>query len=278
MPAVVATQQQAGLSVNSAVPLFTMGEYSVHPMELCSEDQIVSLFVKVSQRGNPVLQGRPVADLELLGRAMYRKTMLSRMGQVVLHKGKPVALSCNWDASAGGVWDGSGLTMPSSLSVHAAVGKACFASLPERSGSTFFAAFYGVLPPHPALLFGVLGLGSLFLAKEMGFEHTFQYTLVPTLLKRGTFGASHGGASWCIKFADVPTSDAAISQELTELGGTCNCAVMTLDYATSPEYVGVAAATVRMTPEAILAPCLASASQHAELLRGRQTAMITSRL
>jgi len=204
--------------------------------------------------------------------------MLLRMGQVVMHKGKPVALSCNWDAGAGGVWAGSGLTMPASLKVHAAIGKAAFASLPEQSGSTFFAAFYGVLPPHPGLLFGVLGMASLIMAKELGFEHTFQYTLLPTLLKRGAFGASHGGSSWGIKFADVPTSDVAISQELTQLGGTVNCAAMTLEYATGPEYVGQAAAVVRMDPAVMLAPSRAIALQHVEILRGTQTAMITSRL
>jgi len=257
-----------------------MGDYSIYPMEVCSEDQIVRLFVKVSQRGNPVLQGRPVADLALLGRAMYRKTMLLRMGQVVMHKGKPVALSCNWDAAAGGVWAGSGLTMPASLSVHAAIGRAAFDSLPEQQDSTFFAAFYGVLPPHPGgPLFGVLGLASAMMAKEMGFEHTFQYTLLPTLLKRGAFGASHGGASWGIKFADVPTADVAVSRELTELAGTVNCSVMTLEYATGPEYVGQAARVVRMDPAAMMAPCRAIASQHVEFLRGTQTAGIfTSRL
>lgn len=256
-----------------------MGDYSIYPMEVCSEDQIVRLFVSVAQRGNPVLQGRPVADLALLGRAMYRKTMLLRMGQVVMHKGKPVALSCNWDAGAGGVWAGSGLTMPASLSVHAAIGKAAFASLPEQSGSTFFAAFYGVLSPHPALLFGVLGMASLIMAQEMGFENTFQYTLLPTLLKRGGCGASQGGASWSIQFADVPTSDVATSQELTELGGTVNCATMTLEYATGPEYVGQAAGVVRMDPAVMLAPSRAIASQHVQLLRRSQTAeILTSRL
>jgi len=252
-------------------------------MEVCSEDQIARLFVKVSQRGNPVLQGRPTADLELLGRAMYRKTMLMRMGQVVMHKGKPIALSCNWDAGAGGVWAGSGLTMPSSLLAHAAIGNAAFASLPERSGSTFFCSFYGVLPPHPGVLFGMLCMASLVLAKESGFEHTFQYTLLPTLLKRGLFGASAASAdddqSWGIKFAEVPTSEAAVSEELTELGGTINCSLMNLAYATGPVYFKSAASVVGLkNPNDLQVPSQEMASQHFQFLCGNPTSMISSRL
>jgi len=277
------SQQQVEVSFNSSipstapVPLLSMGPYSIYPMEVCSEDQIAQLFVKVSQRGNPVLQGRPAADVELLGRAMYRKTMLMRMGQVVMHSGKPVALSCNWDAGAGGVWEGSGLTMPSSLLAHAAVGKAVFASLPERSGSTFFAAFYGVLPKHPGSLFGVLGTASLMLAKDIGFEHSFQYTLLPTLKDRGAFGgnASADEETWGVKFADVPTSDVAVSEELTELGGTCNCSLMTLEYGTGA-YVKVCADIVRLkNPDELRVPSQAAASKHMQFLRGEQTPVMS---
>lgn len=277
------TQQQAELSessIHSDGPalLFSMGDYSFYPMEVCSEDQIASLFAQVSQRGNPVLRGRPAADLDLLGRAMYQKTMLLRTGLVVLHTGKPVALSCNWDAAAGGAWVGSGLAVPPSLLAHAAIGNAAFASLPERSGSTFCCAFSGVLHPHPGGIFGVFALAGFLVAKEMGFENTFQFTLLPTMLKRDLFGASQGGESWGIKFADVPTSEVAVSHELTEMGGTCNCSVMTSEYATSSEYVRQGAGVVGMDPDVMLAHSLAIASQHVKFLRGNQTEITTSRL
>merc|ERR1712216_981879 len=91
-----------------AVPaLATFGAYTIYPMEFCTEDQIARLFSKVCQRGNPVLQGRPIRDLEQLGRAMYRKSMKLSTGNVALYQGEPVALGCSWDMADGGVWAGS---------------------------------------------------------------------------------------------------------------------------------------------------------------------------
>jgi hypothetical protein len=89
--------------------LLTMGEYTMYPMEFCTEDQVAKLFSKICQRGNPVLQGRPAADLILLGRAMYRKAKVLSLGQVAVHKGQPVALGFSWDVADGGVWKDSGL-------------------------------------------------------------------------------------------------------------------------------------------------------------------------
>ena len=84
--------------------LLNHGEYTVHPMSTCSEDEVAVLFAKVCQRNNPVLQGRPFKDLELLGRAMFRKSAKLGMGQVTKHEGKAVGLGCCWDFAEGGVW------------------------------------------------------------------------------------------------------------------------------------------------------------------------------
>merc|ERR1712048_861105 len=87
--------------------LLTIGDYTIYPLEYCSEDEAAELFRKMAARGNPgnpVLQGRPAADLKLLGRAMYRKSNLLKLGQVAVHKGEPVAMYVSWDVATGGVW------------------------------------------------------------------------------------------------------------------------------------------------------------------------------
>jgi len=266
------------------IPLATFGEYTMHPMEFCTEDQIAKLFTRVCQRGNPVLAGRPFADLELLGRAMYRKSNILRLGQVAVHKGQPVALSCCWDAAEGGVWAGSGLEMPASLAAHAACGKECFAQLPKRGKKTFFAAFYGVDIPHNGQLFGYLGMSSFVMANALGFEDTFQYTLLPTLTGRGLFTEQDKDEAdtinWPTRFADVPTADPAVSAELTELGGNINLSLTRLGYALEPEYMKMAAATVRMqTGDELLRPSQLMGMNHLKWLQQTQSRnIITSRL
>jgi len=132
------------INQNQIPSLGTHGEYAAYPLEVVTEDQASKLFSKICQRGNPVLQGRPAADLVLLGRAMYRKAMLNRLRQVYFHtSGELVAIGFSWDVATGGVWQDTGLEMPASLEAHAACGKAAFDSLQtkKRSDKNYFAVF-----------------------------------------------------------------------------------------------------------------------------------------
>lgn len=242
----------------------------MYPMEFCSEGQIATLFSKVCQRGNPVLQGRPEADLELLGRAMYRKSSSMRLGQVAVHKGEPVAFSCCWDAAEGGVWEGSGLEMPASLAAHAACGKAAFESLTTQSGKTLFCAFYGVLPPHNIALFGYLAVSGVVMAHALGFQDTFQYTFRPTPISRGV----------TVRFADVPTDTAGVAADLKELDGNINLFAEDMNYVVGDDCMEKVAATLRMkTANEIRRPAELMARNHLRWLKQAQPAnMITSRL
>jgi hypothetical protein len=271
--------------------LLTMGEYTMYPMEFCTEDQVAKLFSKICQRGNPVLQGRPAADLILLGRAMYRKAKVLSLGQVAVHKGQPVALGFSWDVADGGVWKDSGLEMPASLAAHAACGKAAFESLKVR-GETYFAGFFGVLPPHDGVLFGYLACSSFMMGHALGFKDGFQYTLLPTLNKRGgvfdKFGADDDNMNWNVKFAEIAETaevEGAVSDELRELDGNVNISLTSLNYVMGEEWMARAAATVRLSSsEKIRRPSQLMATNHMNWLK-RQTQsqtqsanMITSRL
>lgn len=258
----------------SEIPaLATFGEYTMYPMEYCTEEQVAKLFSKVCQRGNPVLQGRPVADLHLLGRAMYRKSNILRLGQVAVHKGQPIALGCCWDVTEGGVWKDSGFEMPASMAAHAAAGKAAFESLETRSDKTFFAAFYGVAPSHNAALFGYLAISSFMMAKAMGFQDGFQYTLLPTLIGRGggvfeKHGTDSENMNWMIKFADVPADSADVSAELADLDGNLNISLTDLNYALGEAYMARAAGTVRLkTSDDIRRPAQLMARNHVNWLK-----------
>jgi len=249
-------------------PLLTLGAYSIYPMEVCTEDQVAELFTKICQRGNPLLQGLPHADLLLLGRAMYRKTVMWRLGQVVLHEGKPVAISCNWDLSAGGVWANTGLTQPASLQTHGVIGKAVMDTLPATEGKVFYSAFYGVLPSHPGVLFGYIGMAGYMLQHARGYHSSFQFTLLPTFLKRGLFAATGTAGdvkSWGLNFTDIPSTDAAVRAHLDEMAGHCNIALSKLDYLTGPKYMPLGAKVVRLkTPEELEVPCRECTTNHLE--------------
>jgi len=289
------TSESASISSISSLPahvgrsneipaLATLGEYTMYPMEFCTEDQIAKLFSKVCQRGNPVLQGRPEADLNLLGRAMYRKSKIMRLGQVAVHKGQPIALGCCWDVAEGGVWKDSGLEMPASLAAHASAGLAAFGSLQARSDKTFFAGFYGVLPPHNAQLFGYLAISSLMMAHAMGFQDAFQFTLLPTLLgKTGGVFSKHGtdaeNMNWNMRFADVP-ANSVVAAELKELDGNLNLSLTDLNYAMGEAYMSRSAATVRLkSSDEIRLPAQLMARNHVNWLKQTQSnSMITSRL
>jgi len=265
--------------------LATLGEYTMYPMEFCTEDQVAKLFSKICQRGNPVLQGRPVGDLILLGKAMYRKAKLERLGQVAMHKGQPVALGFSWDVADGGVWKDSGLEMPASLAAHAACGKAAFESLNTR-GQTLFGGFFGVLPPHDGVLFGYLAVSSFMMGHQLGFKDGFQYTLLPTLNKRGgvfqKFGAEEDNMNWNVRFADIAAgSEGVVSDELRELDGNVNLSLSSLNYVMGEEWMARAAATVRLqSTEQIRRPSQLIATNHVNWLKrqAQSTNMITSRL
>jgi len=280
---------QAQINNQHEIPaLATIGEYTVYPLEYSTEDDVAKLFSRVCQRGNPVLQGRPAADLVVLGRAMYRKAKLISTGQVVVHKtGEVVALGFGWDVAEGGVWKNSGLEMPASLAAHAACGKEAFDSLTAR-GKTFFGAFYGVLPPHDGVFFGFLAVSGFMMARERGFLDGFQYTLLQTLTKRGAgvfgkFGKGDDNMNWHLEFAEIAdkVDNKAVSDEIREIGGTVNVSLTNLDYAIEgEEWMARCAKTVRLeSAEHMRAPSQEMATNQLKWLRQTQsTNMITSRL
>jgi len=265
-------------------PFLTFGEYTIMPMQVCSEEQIAQLFSKVCQRGNPVLQGRPQADLFLLGRAMYRKCMKSQTGNVAMHKGLPVALGCGWDMADGGAWAGSGFEMPASMAAHAACGKAAFDQFHERkrSGSTYFAAFYGVLPPHNVKLFGYCGFSNFCIAHKLGFQDSFQYTLIPALTGRGLFTEQDKNPedtmNWPCRFADVPHADSEVRAELQQLDGNINLSLSSLEYIMTPEYQKMAGGICGMTGDQLFQPSDLIATNQLNWLRSQSSSQITARL
>merc|ERR1712070_866590 len=207
-------------------------------------------------------------------------------GQVAVHNGEPVAVGFGWDAAEGGVWKDSGLEIPASLTAHAACGKAAFESLTPR-GETFFGGFYGVLPPHDGVLFGYLAVSGFMMAHSMGFKDGFQYTLLPTLNKRGgvfgKFGKEENNMNWHVQFSDIADalSDKAISDELRDMGGTVNISLTSLDYAINQdEWMERCAATVKLpTPDHMRRPSEQMAANQVQWMRQTQsTNIITSRL
>jgi hypothetical protein len=282
---------QAQVNTQQEFPvLATLGEYTVYPMEYCTEEQIATLFSKICQRGNPVLQGRPAADLVLLGRAMYRKANLLKLGQVVVHQDQPVAMGVSWDVAAGGVWQDSGLEMPASMAAHAACGKAAFDSLKANArGKTLFSAFHGVLPPHDGVFFCHLAVSSFFMGHAMGFQDGFQFTLLPTLNKRAggvfaKFGPEDQNTQWDFTFNDVADKlDKAVGDELREVGGQISASLTSTNWALNgegDEWMKRAATTVRLpTADDTRRPSQQMATNQMNWARQSQpTNMITSRL
>lgn len=275
----VSSPQVPANDQNELPALATLGDYTVYPMEYCTEDQVAELFGKICQRGNPVLKGRPAADLDLLGRAMCRKANLMKLGQVVVSKeGEPVALAFSWDAAEGGVWKDSGLDMPDSLAVHAACGKAAFDTLKTR-GQTLFIGFFGVLPPHDGVLFGYLAVASFMIGHALGFQDGFQYTLLPTLNKRAgsvfePFGSEDQNLNWHLQFAEVAANaDEAAADELRNMEGVVNCSLTNLDFALGEEseWMARAARTVRLqSGDVIRGPAQSIATSHVEWLKQPQ--------
>jgi hypothetical protein len=256
-------------------------------MEYCTEDQVAKVFIKICQRGNPVLQGRPAGDLHLLGKAMYRKSNPTgmSMGQVAMHKGEPVALAFNWDVAEGGVWQGSGFEVPASLLTHAACGKAAFDSLKVR-GKTFFAGFFGVAPGHSGQLYGYMACSSYMVAHKLGFEDGFQFTLLASLTNRpsyGQYGTEEENTNWHVQLADVAAGkDKVVVDELLEMTGLINCSLTNLNFAMEEggEWMARAAATIKLqSADEIRRPSQAMCTNYMRWLRQTQsTQAITSRL
>jgi hypothetical protein len=245
------TQVETGNASESS-PLVTIGEYKIYPLEYCSEDEIADLFCKMAARGkpgNPVLQGRSAADLKLLGRAMYRKSNILRLGNVAFHEGKPVAIGCNWDVADGGVWEGSGLEMPASMAAHAVIGKAAFDELASNTGRRiWYCGFYGVVPGHNAGLFSWLGTAGAMMADALGFDDFFVYSLLPSLQGReGMYSrkSTDKEKHWSIRFADIDCSP-DVSAELKELDGTCQMGLMSIKHTLSQDYLAGAAKMVKI--------------------------------
>lgn len=252
--------------------ILTRGEYKFYPMEFCAEEQVATLFSKICQRGNPVLLGRPVADLVLLGRAMYRKAKILRTGLVAMLGDEPIAIGFSWDHADGGVWKDSGLERPASLEAHAACGGAAFESLPKRS-ETFFGGFYGSLPGHKTEIFGILAVSNFVLGKALGFGDTFQFTLLPSLNARGgvfgAFGKEEDNYNWNVKFADVAVGkEGPVADELRELDGNMTLSRTSNNFVLTDDYMEKAAQTVRLpTAQSMREPTELMAANHLNWLK-----------
>jgi len=253
--------------------LFTYGEYAIHPMTTVSEEEVAVLFTKICQRGNPVLQGRPFKDLELLGKAMYRKCAKMGMGQVSKHDGKVIGLGFAWDLAEGGCWEGTGLTMPASMAAHAACGKACYDAIHQRGRNrkTLFVAFYGILPPHSPHTFGMMAMSHFAMGQAMGYEDAFQFTLLPTLKGKGVFAddkSNDDSLNFAMKFSDVPSDRADVIEELKDLDGSINLQLTATKYNMSEEYMKMACATTRIKEPAVLRHAMETVcANHLKFLR-----------
>eukprot|EP00928_Gymnodinium_smaydae_P037956 TRINITY_DN26286_c0_g1_i1.p1 TRINITY_DN26286_c0_g1~~TRINITY_DN26286_c0_g1_i1.p1 ORF type:complete len:292 (+),score=29.48 TRINITY_DN26286_c0_g1_i1:65-940(+) len=262
------------------VAVGSLGEYTFYPLEFCSEDKIARLFSEVSQRGNPFLRGRPLHDLEQLGRAMCRKARKLGNGFVVVYQGEPVAFGCGWDMADGGVWEGCGLEMPASVEGHAACGKAAFEEFAKRKRdkSTFFYAFAGVKPPHSSALFAYLLAVSFCLAHKMGFEDTFLYTLMPSVMKLGDIVGQGTNAEdcmfWTFPFSDVPSSSETVRAELAKLGdGTMKLNLLKLAYMfNNPDYQKSGAGAFNLGAAQIFEPAMKIAENQLKWLHNRDKA------
>jgi hypothetical protein len=225
-----------------------------------------------------------MADLMVLGRAMYRKSTAGRTGNVAMYQGEPVALGCGWDMAEGGVWSGSGLEMPASLRAHAACGKAAFESFQQKKirDRTYFCAFYGVLPPHNVKLFGFCGFSNFCLAKKLGFQDSFQYTLIPTLTKKGLFtGKDDAGVdniNYPLPFRSIPSDQPAVRAELDELDGDINVNLASLDFIMGPAYTKMAGAICGLKGPEILKPSELIATNQLKWMQIQDSGRIISRL
>lgn len=272
---------------NSSTLLGCFGEYEFYPLTVCSEDEMADLFAKVCQRTNPLLQGRPHDDLVLLGRAMYRKCLPAGISAVAKHKGELVALNCVWDAAYGGAWKDSGLVMPASLEPHAEVAKACFEQLdPNDDSRVLFSAFCGVNHPHTGKLFGVMALTHLYVSEALGFDKSFQYTVLAKSLVARTKGNSHIAENEFQRhikpqpFAEIAIGAAkeTVRAELNELEGEARGSITHLKWMTSSGYIPVIALSCRATQDELTTASRPCADKQLEILKEGSTKAPVSRL
>lgn len=269
------------------------GEYDIYPLQYCSEDAVAHLFAKTCQRRNPLLQGRPQEDLVLLGRAIYRKTLPLGISQVAMYRGEPVALNTIWDLAEGGAWKGSGLETPESLQAHAEVAKACFGRLadadaeegnPDSGMPTVFAAFGGVAAPHDGKLFGKMGLAGIYLAKEMGYERSFQYTVLASLIGRseGKDAFKRSKVMRTLKpvhFAEIESESDATRADLKELDGISRMSVTHLSFMCSDPYMQLVAMAVKAEDsEEISVPAREWSRSQSDIMSRSRYAPVSSRL
>jgi hypothetical protein len=278
--------QEVKSELDTSFPSVTIGEYTIYPLEYCHEDEAADLFCKIAPRGNPgnpVLQGRPAADLKLLGRAMYRKTNKSRMGHVAFHNGKAVAIGCSWDCADGGVWEGSGLEMPASMEAHAQIGKTAFASLQKHGRKTWYCGFYGVVPGHSATLFSYLGLMGDMMSQKLGFEDMFVYSMLTSLQSREGMYSRKSNANekhWKVQFADIDDASPAVSAELKELDGTLQLGLIDTAFSLGDDYLTGVAKMVRIkSVDELRGPSQEMADKQLAWIKQTQSAVrIASRL
>lgn len=212
-------------------PLFSTGPYDLYPLHFCSAEAVAELFVKICGRGNPILQGKPTADLYRLGVAFYKKSVGSVTSLVFLKGAEPVALMFGWDSFNGGVWkDTSG--PPESLVCHATIGAAIFASKPckaTRPGHEVFLAFSGVALPHPGpVLLHSMQITALLCASAAGYVNSFGYAVHPKTIEQSQSLPAEPGVRqvWRVSYSDIEVEDQAVREEMCNIHpGTAVCSV-----------------------------------------------------
>jgi len=216
-------------------PLYTTGPYALYPLHVCSAEAIAKLFVKICARGNPILQGKPAADLYLLGLAFYKKSVGSVMSLVFLKGVEPVALMFGWDLVQGGVWkDTSG--PPQSLACHSAIGAAVFASKPVTTlpGQDMFMAFAGVALPHPGqILLHAMQIMAIFSAAAAGYSNTFAYAVHAKTIEQTQSVPDEPGVrhTWRISYSNIKVTDQAVREEICSIyPGIAECSMTSLAF------------------------------------------------
>jgi len=216
-------------------PLYTTGPYALYPLHVCSAEAIAKLFVKICARGNPILQGKPAADLYRLGLAFYKKSAGSVMSTVFLKGVEPVGLLFGWDIFYGGVWkDTSG--PPDSLACHSAIGAAIFASKPVTTlpGQDMFMAFMGVALPHPgAILSHAMQIMAIFSAAAAGYANTFAYAVHAKTIEQSQSVVDEPGVrnTWRISYSDIEVTDQTVREEMCSIyPGIAECSVTSIAF------------------------------------------------
>lgn len=217
-------------------PLFATGGYALYPLRAVSEEAAAKLFVKVCARGNPILQGKPAADLFRLGVALYNKSVNSVMGLVFIKGGEPVAITFGWDLVDGGAWKGTS-GPPKSLACHAATGEAMFASMPHVSmpGQDAFLAFTGVAPPHPGLLLmHSMQVMACLGSAAAGYNAMFGFAVHAATIKQAAAYVPNDKGNrvgWFMKYSDIETTDPEVREELCSLHPEeCHCSLTDVSY------------------------------------------------